>query len=157
MKSLSHYFHGPGPMLAAALALTTLFVVAACSTESTTGPSSTGAVVGGIGQTAVTERCPEGGTRDESSPFTFTAPAGQVVTDVCIKAGTQIFGSLAGCYVISGIGTPTATATRIGSGPACKEISHVDFFTGPGPEPTPTPTPEPTPEPTPSPTPTPTP
>jgi hypothetical protein len=154
MRSFKEYFRGPGPMLAAALALTSAFIVVSCSTESSPSGTSPSAVVGGIGQTAVTERCPEGGIRDESSPFTFTAPAGQVVTDVCIKAGTQAdLPAGTGCYVVTGIGTPTVTVTRIGSGPECKEISHVDFFTGPGPTPTPPPTPTPTPPPTPTPTP----
>jgi hypothetical protein len=71
---------------------------------------------------------------------TLTAPAGQVITRVAIKAGNAciIFDSDAtmGCYTVSGIGTNSVLVTRSGSGPTCKEISHIEFLTSTAPPPT---------------------
>jgi hypothetical protein len=71
---------------------------------------------------------------------TLTAPAGQVITTVAIKAGTPCItftsdGTI-GCYTVSGIGTNSVTVTRSGSGPGCKEISHIEFITSSVPPPT---------------------
>ena len=68
------------------------------------------------------------GTDDE---VTFTAPDGQVVSGVCIKSGQLHTAPLTDadsndCYTISGVGTDTVTVTRIGDGPDCQAISHVD-------------------------------
>jgi hypothetical protein len=79
---------------------------------------------------------------------TFTAPAGFVVEAVCIKSGVTLGhtgplgnGTYDGdgnavadddpdaCYVVSGVGTTTATVTRVGGGRDCQGISHVDFIT----------------------------
>ncbi|OGG04409.1 hypothetical protein A2Z33_05415 [Candidatus Gottesmanbacteria bacterium RBG_16_52_11] len=100
---------------------------------------------------------------------TYTAPLGQVVTGVCIKAGNDMFGDghsdtlgdgsyLSGCYTVSGIGTQTVSVKREFDSNTCKELSHIDVYTGsqPTPVPTPTETVTPTPTPTDSPTPTPT-
>ncbi len=71
---------------------------------------------------------------------TYNAGAGNVVTGVCIKSGTNAFagaghsglftsnGTVDSCYTISGIGTQTVTVTRTGSGPTCQGISHIDVF-----------------------------
>jgi hypothetical protein len=71
---------------------------------------------------------------------TLTAPAGQVITAVSIKAGNAciIFNESGtmGCYTVTGIGTNSATVTRSGSGPGCKEISHIEFTTSTPPPPT---------------------
>jgi hypothetical protein len=77
---------------------------------------------------------------DPGDVVILTAPAGQVITTVSIKAGTPCFtftadGSVPGCYTVEGIGTSSVTVTRIGSGPSCKEISHVEFLTSTGPPP----------------------
>lgn len=75
----------------------------------------------------------------------YTAPAGEVVTAVCIKSGDDAFGSDnkhsdlitadgtvgGGCYTVAGLGTATVTVTSEDSS-ACKGISHVDVVTGPG-------------------------
>jgi hypothetical protein len=70
---------------------------------------------------------------------TLTAPAGQVITTVAIKAGNACLEFTAdgtvGCYTVEGIGTPSVTVTRSGSGPTCKEISHIEFITSTGPPP----------------------
>lgn len=114
------------------------------------------------------------------SQQTYTAPSGKIVSDICIKSGSGMFGDghseLLGngtyngidnnpCYTVAGIGTQTVTVTKIGSGSSCKDISHIDVYTAdPTPTPTdtqdtPTPTPTdtqdtPTPTDTPNPTPT---
>ncbi|HJR90307.1 MAG TPA: SpaA isopeptide-forming pilin-related protein [Aeromicrobium sp.] len=74
---------------------------------------------------------------------TFTAPTGEVVTGVCIKAGSfhsdviTANGPVAGtCFVVAGIGTPMVTVTRSGSAGECSGLSHIDVVTGPAPSPT---------------------
>jgi hypothetical protein len=70
----------------------------------------------------------------------LTAPDGQVITAVSIKAGNActIFDAdgAMGCYSVSGIGTNSVTVIRDGSGPTCKEISHIEFTTSTAPPPT---------------------
>lgn len=62
----------------------------------------------------------------------------EVIGSVYVKAGSQnqedgscyLFtedGSN-GCYAVSGLGTTSVTVTHVGSGPDCKEISHVEFY-----------------------------
>jgi hypothetical protein len=80
---------------------------------------------------------------------TITAPAGEVVTRVAVKAGTPCWYTPDGvtgaytilvqgqaCYVVAGLGTPVATVTRVGFGPDCKDISHVELISGAAPPPT---------------------
>jgi hypothetical protein len=77
---------------------------------------------------------------------TATAPNGNVVSRIAVKAGptcaftpetvTGIYtigGEGAPCYVVSGIGSETVTVTRVGSGPVCKDISHIEFIAAPQP------------------------
>jgi hypothetical protein len=83
----------------------------------------------------------EGQSEDSVS---FTAPAGYLADGACIKAGQLHTGPLgdgtydgdgnpvaagdpAACFVVSGVGTATATVARIGGGRTCQGISHVDF------------------------------
>jgi hypothetical protein len=77
---------------------------------------------------------------DPGDMVVLTAPAGQVITTVAIKAGTPCITFTAdgtvGCYTVEGIGTNSVTVTRSGSGPSCKEISHVEFLTSTAPPPT---------------------
>ena len=78
--------------------------------------------------------CPAGAFTDEHKPFTFTAPAGQVVTSVCIKAGQVLFncnsnGMCSGCYDVTGIGTATVAVNQAGIG-GCKDIGTVTFYVG---------------------------
>jgi hypothetical protein len=91
--------------------------------------------------------CIEGGTKIDNpgDSEVIEAPAGSVITQVAIKAGRDCFFfpplTSNDCYTVSGLGTSTVTITRIGSGPDCKEISHIEFTTGPvQPPPTTTPT-----------------
>jgi hypothetical protein len=95
------------------------------------------------------------GGHDETAPFAISAPAGYVITAVCIKSGTNEFlvtmnGSVAGCYTVAGIGQQTVTVSGGGTGSTCQETSHIAAFwslaatpTVPAPTPTgvvPTPT-----------------
>jgi hypothetical protein len=54
------------------------------------------------------------------------------ITTVAIKAGTDCFIVTSngvtgdGCYTVAGIGTTSVTVTRVGAGPGCKGISHVE-------------------------------
>jgi hypothetical protein len=129
--------------LTVALAAGTLAVVASSDSSNlyADGAGSTPAcddgpnVDGSIGPPAV-------GTGDEIS---HTVSGGNVVTGVCIKTGGGAEGhSLPlgngsfsgtfgpdGCYVVSGVGTPTVTVTRIGTGSDCQELSHIDVLFGP--------------------------
>ena len=69
---------------------------------------------------------------------TFTAPVGSTITAACIKSGQVHSGQLgngtygspfaAGCYIVSGVGSETVTVIRIGAGPTCQEISHIDAY-----------------------------
>lgn len=71
--------------------------------------------------------------------------AGNIVSGVCIKSGSNMFGGNQhsgvlgngtyedNCYTVTGVGTQTVTVTRIGSGPDCQGISHIDVVTKPVP------------------------
>jgi hypothetical protein len=138
--------------LLASLMLTAVVWVA-CTSGDTTSPG-TESVAGPLA--AVTEQCPATfTTKDEvGPPWSITAPAGQVVASVCVKAGTQvyiatfppsnqtIFVNSTPCFRVTGLGTPTVTvrnaAGHIGS--ICKGISHIVVTFGPGPSPSPSPT-----------------
>lgn len=74
-----------------------------------------------------------------SGPFNLTAPDGMVFTQVIIKAGSDqsageacnyFTSDSSGCYSVSGIGTDTLSVSKIGSGPECKDISHIEVFYG---------------------------
>jgi hypothetical protein len=115
------------------------------------GGGSTPALADGDGSPAA---CNDGPNVDGSiSPAsddlaTHTVAAGNVVTGVCIKAGQLHTGPLGNgthfaCYVVSGVGTQTVTVTRVGSGPDCQAISHIDvLFDRATPTPIPTNTPQ---------------
>lgn len=105
-----------------------------------------------------TEQCDAGGTKDDLDPFTFTAPSGEEVVKVCVKAGLDAFtftvNGSNGCYRVTGIHDETASVEKVGSGRDCKNISYVTFYSAPRPSPTPTSTPTNTPTNTPTGTPT---
>jgi hypothetical protein len=91
--------------------------------------------------------CIEGATKIENpgDSEVINAPDGSVILQVAIKAGRDcfLFPPLESnsCYSIDGLGTGTVTITRIGSGSACKEISHIEYVLGPGVPPPPPPPP----------------
>ena len=83
---------------------------------------------------------------------TVNAPAGFVIEYVCIKAGNDTFDGFtmghsgplmngtfgSGCYTVTGVGTSSATITRIGPGPGCAGLSHIDVSWVMATSPTPT-------------------
>ncbi len=93
---------------------------------------------------------------DTSQDSPFTAPAGQIVTGVCIKSGDNTFtgdkqhselittnGTFGNndCFVVSGIGTSTVSVTINPQASDCKGVSHIDVKTETAPTPTSTPAP----------------
>jgi len=112
-----------------------------------------------------TEKCTDGGktweAKDENgAPWTLTAPAGEVVTEVCVKAGNNVYitnsnGTISvngtPCFDVTGINTPTVTVTNNAGhvGNICNGISHIQANFGPAPSPSPSPSPSPTPSPSP--------
>ncbi|MCR4306136.1 MAG: hypothetical protein NUV73_03575 [Candidatus Daviesbacteria bacterium] len=112
----------------------------------------------------------EGSAQGNDNILSVTAPAGEIVDGVCIKSGSNMFGETGhsgvlgngtfedGCYSISGVGTATATVTRVGSGSDCQELSHIDGIFGtpitpvssPSPSPSASPSPSTSPSPSPS-------
>ena len=111
---------------AAVRAVLLAFTVASCGSQPNNPTAPTGAVLpesqdvkGGA-----TERCGDGGITDEGAPFQVSAPDGEVVTGVCVKAGTETF-ALSGsssCYTVSGVGTGSASVSKAGTGRNCKDI-----------------------------------
>ncbi|MDQ3875880.1 MAG: hypothetical protein M3322_10125 [Actinomycetota bacterium] len=78
----------------------------------------------------------------DEDEVTGIAPAGQIITRVAIKAGPNCYFTAVGatgtviinvdstpCYRVTGLGTSSVTVTRIGSGPTCPGISHIEFIT----------------------------
>jgi hypothetical protein len=100
------------------------------------GGGSTPALADGEGSPSECDSDPgsvNGGVTGTDDLVTASAPSGNVVTGVCIKAGQLHTGPLANgthfaCYVVSGVGTQTVTVTRVGSGPDCQAISHIDVL-----------------------------
>ena len=74
---------------------------------------------------------------------TYDAGESNIVTGVCIKSGNNMFDGTShsgvlgngtyenNCYVVSGVNTRTVTVERIGSGPNCQGISHIDIMVEP--------------------------
>lgn len=97
---------------------------------------------------------------------TISADLGFIINSVTVKAGSEQSsdgscttftqdGTYA-CYAISGIGTSSVTVTKVGSGPDCKDISHLEAIQVIVPTENPTATNTPTETPTDTPTETPT-
>jgi hypothetical protein len=83
-----------------------------------------------------------------SSTISFTAPSGGTIDGICIKSGNDSKhsgrlgnGTFDDCYQVSGVGSTTATVTKLGVGPTCQEISHIDIYVTTAPSGTPTATP----------------
>ncbi|HXH22108.1 MAG TPA: hypothetical protein VNN10_08765 [Dehalococcoidia bacterium] len=87
-----------------------------------------------------------------SDSISFSAPAGTVIAGVCIKSGENMFGGghsplisgdyNDGCYVVDfNAGMTSVTVTRVGSGPNCQGLSHIDVDASVATSPTATSTP----------------
>jgi hypothetical protein len=149
----------------AGLAVVVALVLGSCSSNTPSGPSTLGSsglgtlpdTLDKVDPLAATNQCGADGTKDESAPYTFTAPEGMVVSGVCVKAGTGTTALVASnrCYSVTGVGTTEGSVTQLVSDRSCKDISYVTFYAQ-VPTPTPTPTNTPTPSPTVTATPTPT-
>jgi hypothetical protein len=143
----------------AAIALSAV-VYAACTSDGSppTTANEPAFVVGG------TEKCEDFGTftaKDEvGPPWSITAPAGQVVTEVCVKAGPYayvtstngiIYVNGTPCFNVTGLDTETVRVRRADGfiGNICKGISHIEANFGPGPTPSPSPSPSPSSSPSP--------
>jgi hypothetical protein len=122
-------------------ALMTMVLLGATAAYVVAGPVA--AAPGGGGT------CIVGATKiDNPGDFeVITAPAGQVITQVAVKAGSAQSGGgcflftadgidPSGCYAVSGLGTSSVTVERVGTGSACKGISHIEYVLGPGTTPT---------------------
>jgi len=126
------------------------------------------------------ECLPAANQKDESSPFSVTAPSGQIISTVSLKAGTNCFGPYTtngtfesscassgsvctpvpnSCYQITGIGGNSVTVVKTGIGKAdvCKDVSHIEVIWGDPASPTPSSSPRVSPSPSPSPSESPTP
>ena len=142
-------------LTAALCAISLAFAAASCGSEpgTPTAPSSVAnsstEIKGGAAP-----QCGPGGIKVERAPYTATVPEGEVLTNVCVKAGSRTIplADFGGCYSLS-VDNDEVTVRKVGSGRNCQDISYVTFYTA---TPTPTPTATPTNTPTDTPTPTPT-
>lgn len=79
-------------------------------------------------------------------PTLVVAPDGKVVTRAAVQAGSSCWLTPSGatgsytilvegapCYLVEGLGTGAVTLLRIGASPTCKNITHVEYVTGPAP------------------------
>ncbi len=107
-------------------------------------------------------QCQNGEVKKIENP-PFNAHTSCLITRLGIKAGSQASGhgctyyssnTNDGCYKVEGIGTNQASASRVGHGKFCPEISHIKVYCDPINTPTPTVTPTPTTKPAKPPTPT---
>lgn len=82
--------------------------------------------------------------KDETDPFEVNVGDGNLVKEVWIKAGSMnqdsdTFSACTlftedgnnGCYSVTGIGTQEAIVAKIGDGPNCKDISHIEVVDPP--------------------------
>jgi hypothetical protein len=86
--------------------------------------------------------CIEGGTKIDN-PGNFEVINVSGITQVSVKAGNDCFyyppdagQQTSTCYTVTGLGTSTVTVTKVGAGPVCKDISHIEYTTGTTPPPT---------------------
>jgi len=85
---------------------------------------------------------PTGPPGDNEKDLTLTTGSTDIITEICIKAGNEHPNSLItsngvtgdGCYLVSGLGTPTVNVLRILSSNVCQGISHVDGNSVPPPQ-----------------------
>lgn len=73
---------------------------------------------------------PPDGTTAETVIISAAVKSGNETEVFSIEDGASTISSADGCYTVSGLGTCHVTITGGGTGPDCKEISHVVFCTG---------------------------
>jgi cysteine-rich repeat protein len=91
------------------------------------------------------EHCVDGGIKiDRPGPQEFRCFEGEVVTGICVKAGTETWGvgtgdggDGPGCYSFSELGGSAGSVSGGGTGPECKDISYTSFYCEPGEPPVP--------------------
>jgi hypothetical protein len=70
------------------------------------------------------------GIKSERAPWAYSGD--KVITGVCIKAGTGLFGfdkdGSNGCYTVTGLGTTKVVVSGGGTSRSCKDISNVVFY-----------------------------
>jgi hypothetical protein len=93
--------------------------------------------------------CPEGGDKiDREGPSAYKCPDGQVLSGICVKAGSAVGGGNSGpgafgigagdpgtgpgCYVYSELGGPEGSVSGGGTENDCKNISHSSYYCEPG-------------------------
>jgi hypothetical protein len=99
-----------------------------------------------------TEKCPDGGVKDEvGPPWSITVPVGQVINSVCVKAGSYVYVLTAdgvisrngtSCFVVDfSTSRRTVTVTNAAGhvGSICFGISNIVAYAGPAPSPSPSP------------------
>src|SRR5215203_4628949 len=136
-------------LTAALCAVSLAFVAASCGSQpgTPTAPSSVANSSTDL-KVGAADHCGPGGIKVERGPYTATVPAGEVLTNACVKAGSRTIAvaDFDGCYALS-VNNDEVTVTKVGSGRNCQDISYVTFYTA-APTPTPTATPTDTPTPT---------
>jgi hypothetical protein len=147
-----------------ATVLLTAVAWVACTSDTTTSPTSPG--LGGVSSSALFlqtgDHCNEFGPFDAKDevgpPWRIDAPSGQLVAEVCVKAGNAAYYtdqngviSVSGtpCFLVQGLGTSFVRVTLATGyvGNICKGISHITANFGPAPSPSPSPSPSASPSP----------
>lgn len=133
----------PATRVTAACALVVGLIVSGCSMEPGGGtpvsPSTLGS--GSLLGLSGGDSCPAGGLKiDQQGGGTFTSTDGQVITQVCIKAGNSdgivlTANGSNGCYTVQGLNTTTVTVSGGGTSRTCQTISHFRVYLGEKPPP----------------------
>jgi hypothetical protein len=105
------------------LAGTCALILVACGTDSNTLGSTK------AGFEAQRGRCGPEFKVDKPGPRSVECPKGEVLEQICVKAGPECYCNDVnpGCYTFDGIGTSSGGVLGGGTGPDCKDISHTEY------------------------------